>query len=127
MRLVIGGAHQGKLQWVLDQTREAVVLDGASCPIDSGQKADILNRLHLLVRRLLEQGEEPWRFVEELLCKNPGIIIICDELGCGIVPLQAFDRRWREETGRICCALARRAKRVDRVFCGIGSPIKEEL
>ena len=41
-----------------------------------------------------------------------------------IVPLEAFDRRWREETGRALCILAQNSQRVVRVTCGIGQVIK---
>ena len=51
-------------------------------------------------------------------------IIVCDELGCGVVPMDAFERAWRERTGRIGCELAKQAEAVYRVTCGIGTRIK---
>ena len=66
------------------------------------------------------------REVEALLRENPHIAVVCDEIGCGVVPVDAFERAWREETGRICCMLAERAARVDRIFCGIATCLKQE-
>ncbi|RHS66485.1 hypothetical protein DW954_07495 [Clostridium sp. AM45-5] len=43
----------------------------------------------------------------------------CDEIGCGIVPVDADDRLWREMTGDACQYLAARAGTVFRVVCGI--------
>ena len=50
--------------------------------------------------------------------------MICDELGCGVVPMDDEDRAWRERTGRLLCDLAAKADRVDRVFCGIPMRLK---
>lgn len=36
-------------------------------------------------------------------------VLICNEVGCGVVPIDAKERLWREEVGRLCIALARRA------------------
>ena len=48
-----------------------------------------------------------------------------NELGYGVVPVDAFDRLWREKTGRICTELAGKAEEVHRVVCGIGMVIKK--
>ena len=45
-------------------------------------------------------------------------------IGCGIVPMDPFQREVREQTGRVCTALAGKARRVHRVICGIGTVIK---
>ena len=60
-----------------------------------------------------------YRFLDEILEKNPAAVITCDEIGCGIVPVDADDRLWREMTGDACQHLAARAGTVFRVVCGI--------
>ena len=100
------------------------MLDGAHCLLLPGQAA-ALERLHLLVRRALLAGLDPAVLILRLVEENPDIVLICDEIGCGIVPMDAFERRWREETGRLCCRLAARAERVERVCCGLAQTIKE--
>ena len=55
---------------------------------------------------------------------HPGCIIISDEIGNGIVPVNSFEREYRERTGRILVELAGRAEEVVRVICGIGQKIK---
>ena len=57
--------------------------------------------------------------------RNPQVVLVVNELGCGVVPMDAFDRKYRERAGRLCCALAREAEEVHRVLCGIGTRIKE--
>ena len=109
MRLIIGGKHQGKLEYALSlgYTMEDVA---TQLPTDK----PVLYGLQDLVR------ENPDLRSEDI----PDCIVICDELGCGVVPLEFEGRLWRERTGRLCCELAKRADRVDRVFCGIAMQLK---
>ena len=60
----------------------------------------------------------------DFIDKNPECILICDEVGNGIVPMDPFERRYREEVGRILIKVAQRASRVERVTCGLGQRIK---
>ena len=54
-------------------------------------------------------------------------VVICNEVGSGIIPLDPKDRRGREETGRLCTRLAREAQCVVRMVCGIPTVLKGEL
>lgn len=47
-----------------------------------------------------------------------------DEIGCGIVPMEAFERGYRETDGRICQRIAAYSEEVHRVICGLGMRIK---
>lgn len=51
-------------------------------------------------------------------------LVICNEVGCGIVPIDRAERVAREATGRLCVELAEHADKVYRVTCGIGTLIK---
>lgn len=126
MRLIIGGFSQGKLAFLFSQGTilPEEVIDGEACPLYDPLKAKALNHLHLLVRRLLLDNADPRKIVADLADQNPEITILCDEIGSGVVPMDPFERLWREETGRICCELAARADRVDRIFCGVCTTIK---
>ena len=53
-------------------------------------------------------------------------IIITDEIGCGVVPADAFQREYRELAGRIACRIAAEASTVWQVTAGIGRCIKGE-
>lgn len=126
MELYIGGYAQGKLEYVMGKYRipEDMVCDGAVDNFIKEKEGQVYNHFHLWVRRLLEQGEDTEAAVEQLLEENPSCIIISDEIGNGIVPMEAFEREYREKTGRLLCKLAARADRVERVICGIGQQIK---
>ena len=74
---------------------------------------------------MLQSEQEGEAFARRLLERNPGLILVTNELGYGIVPTDAFDRRFREMTGRICTGLAAEAEEVVRVVCGLGVKLKE--
>lgn len=126
MWLISGGAFQGKLDYALNILRidERVVVDGLTCSWEELLKMPVVNHFHLWIDRMLKEEQDVKALVEQILKANPGIVIIVDELGCGVVPMEAYDRNYREVTGRICCQLASAAQEVHRVICGIGTVIK---
>lgn len=126
MIFVTGGCFQGKQQWVLQncQVHPFRVADGAVCSMEAIKSAGVLDHFHLLVRRWMQAGKIPADEMEKILSDNPDIVIITDEIGSGIVPLDVKECEWREVHGRICCQLAGRADAVFRVIAGIGQKIK---
>lgn len=52
--------------------------------------------------------------------------VIATEVGGGVVPIDPAERAAREAAGRLSCLLARRARKVVRVFCGLPAVLKEE-
>lgn len=128
MELVIGGAFQGKKKAAeqLFGLTEQEILNGSLCEPEALVRAKAVENFHMLIRRLMEQGESPEQYYEKLAAENPGIILISNEIGYGIVPLDRFEREWREKTGRICCLAAAKAEHVIRVLAGIPIYIKGE-
>lgn len=124
IQLILGGSFQGKLSFALQLTGLSPdnVADGGS-PNDWLEKP-ILNGIHRGIRQLLLEESDPYTMVDKILDKNPNAVILCDEIGCGIVPLDPKEREYREVTGRICCILAKQAQRVIRVQCGIPQVIQ---
>lgn len=127
MKLVIGGYAQGKLNYVLQKydMEPCQIWDGG-IPMNKSEQRDtvVINHLHHWIKaRIAEDGfpeEEIFAFVEDC----PNCVIISDEVGNGIVPIEAFEREYRERTGRILVELAKKAEEVERVICGIGQKIK---
>ena len=58
--------------------------------------------------------------------KTSDIILISNELGYGVVPIDKFDREYRETTGRVCTRLAKKSKSVVRIICGMECVLKDE-
>ena len=127
MELYIGGCSQGKLNYVLKKTgiSEELVLDAVEITgRNIKREVLIINHFHLLVKNILKDGKNPEDTVKEISAQNPELIIICDEVGNGIVPVETAEREYRERLGRILCGLAEKAVRVERIICGIGQRIK---
>lgn len=149
MKLIIGGAYQGKLAYA---KREYQVtegwLDGRTCSLEeifsckgicyfheyvkrmmcgeknSSEGGQDLLWLHLQKEELSGLERQARGFAEMLCWKNPDILIVSNELGYGVVPMEKTDRLWREATGRICTEIAARADEVVRVVCGVGQRLK---
>ena len=61
---------------------------------------------------------------EAFVREHPDAVVVADEIGCGVVPMDRNDRIWREAAGRALCVIAQKAETVIRVTCGIGVRIK---
>ena len=130
MKLIIGGTAQGKLEYVLLKynLQKNMVWDGSlpneTNDIERKDKLIIINHFHQWVKsRMLNRGC-PEDEIMSFLDSNEDCIIICDEIGNGIVPIDPFEREYRERVGRILVQLAKRAEEVERIICGIGQKIK---
>lgn len=124
MRMIIGGAFQGKMEYAQKEYPGIRWVDGAACSEEELLQCEGVYHFHLYIRKAMEKYEEMRLFADRIIRENPQIVIITDEIGYGLVPIDVFERRYREETGRICTRLAAFSERVDRVVCGIGLPIK---
>ena len=123
MRMIIGGAFQGKMEYAQKEYPGIRWVDGAACSEEELLQCEGVYHFHLYIRKSMEKYEEMRLFADRIIRENPQIVIITDEIGYGLVPIDAFERRYREETGRICTRLAAFSERVDRVVCGLGLPI----
>lgn len=108
MKLIIGGKYQGKEQYALENYA------------DKSRVVDF----HLYVLELLKSDVEPVAYIKEHLSDYSDKVIICDDISCGVVPIDPLMRKWREVLGRILALLAKESDEVVRVFCGIGTKLK---
>lgn len=109
MVFITGGAFQGKGKYARERF---------------GEDAVIIDHYHLRVREQLKTGKEPLAEAEKLLKDVENPVIISDETGCGLIPVDDFERRCREESSRVNCFLAGEADEVIRIVSGIGVRIK---
>ena len=160
MEVYFGGAFQGKLEYVLKKKGCLKVADGAGCSLKDIKEAQVLNHLHLYIKRLTYKEGAAYNttvddtitaddaitadttaddaitadttantmpaaeIINDIYEANPDIILICDEVGGGIVPLKKEDRIYREAVGRALCCAVKKSDRVERVMCGIGQCLK---
>lgn len=110
MVLIIGGSYQGKTEYATSTFPEA----------------KYFNQAHLFIKKRLEEGKEQDEILEEIKAATADgqWVIIADEIGNGIVPMEEDMRNWREVSGRILIELAKEATEVHRVTLGLGQRIK---
>lgn len=128
MYLITGGAYQGKTDYTVSTFRidERNIADGKTVVIEEINKFLCIKNFHILVKRMIKAGKtsEEMKIIVDSLDENT--IIITDEIGNGIVPINRFERNWREQTGRLCCYIASISRKVIRLSGGIPVIIKDE-
>jgi adenosylcobinamide kinase/adenosylcobinamide-phosphate guanylyltransferase len=112
--LVIGGLASGKRAYV---TKEFGFSDAemADAALDG---RPVLYNLQELVSASLDTVDT---LLPALLGKK---VVICNEVGSGVVPVDKTERAAREATGRLCVELADNAEKVVRLCCGLPTVIK---
>ena len=107
MILVVGGMASGKRSYVES-------LGFASSSFDEGVlgSALVLYGLEDILRAGALSDDQ-----FEVLCTKD--VVVCTEVGSGVVPMDKQERVWRELVGRTTATLAARATCVVRMVCGI--------
>lgn len=108
MKLYIGGAYQGQLELARAENPDALILED----------------FHEAVQEAMQRGEDARAFAQRMIAAHPEAVIVANEVGAGVVPVQAQERAFREAVGRALCVIAQEAQQVTRVVCGIGVRIK---
>lgn len=126
MDFIIGGCCQGKWEYVKRQygLTEDDVIFAADIKNNELSGKCCLRDFHLYIRQLMESGQDVEENISRLLQKNDIRVIISNEVGYGIVPVDGSQRTYREAVGRASCMLAAKADKVVRVISGIGVVIK---
>lgn len=126
MEMIIGGAWQGKLALAKKKYPDKTFLSGADCSLEELLACEGVYGLHNFIRKEMKAGRDVSSLARILKERNPEAVIISEEVGYGVVPVDAFDRAYREAVGRICTELAADSSSVTRVVCGIGTVIKND-
>lgn len=129
MIMITGGAFQGKTKFAHKKfsLKESDIINGEACGFDEVFSVRCITNYHIFVKHLIENNIDPLEFTKRLCTENPDMVIIINEIGCGIIPLEKSERLWREQTGRAGCIIAEKASTVIRVSCGIPNVIKGTL
>lgn len=125
MEMMIGGAFQGKAD-LAEKTYPGIRwVRGEDVTKEKLMKAQGVLGFHRFIKKEMKEGRDVKDLAEELIRNNPDVILVSDEVGYGVVPVDTFDRAYREAVGRVCTKLAAGSKKVTRVICGIGTVIKD--
>ncbi len=121
MVLIIGGRGQGKHDFAR-ATYGIAETDCVSGTLVGGKK--LISHLEDWIAEGVRQGRALEAELFAYLAQNPESILLCAEVGGGLVPIDPHERAIRERTGRLCCQLAEEAEAVWRVYCGLGTRLK---
>lgn len=126
MHLIVGGAYQGKLdiakskfELTDDQVYTCVDTDGAP---DFSKKC--IYNVEKFTLYCTRNGIEAAQYFADHKDEWKDSIIICEDIFCGVVPIDAELRAWREMTGRLSIYLSNESESVTRVFCGLEQKLK---
>lgn len=124
MHLIIGGAFQGKRDFAVSayNLKASDIYTCASEEIDFSFRC--IDALEEFTFACAGTGKDPVAFFQERKELWRDSVLICQDISCGVVPLGADMRRWRQDTGRLCQYLSREADRVSRIFCGLEQKLK---
>ena len=125
MTLIIGGAYQGKLDYARVQfgLLEADIFECTETTVPDTSKR-CLNHIERYLRYCVRNGEDPQKVLETWLAAQTEAVLICEDIFCGVVPVDAELRAWREACGRFTNLAAERAEAVVRIFCGLPQTLK---
>ena len=125
MKMIIGGAFQGKTLLAKKTYPDIDWVNGADADWEMIASAQGILCFHEFIRKEMKNGNDISELAERLIQVNPQVVLVSDEVGYGVVPIDAFDRAYREAVGRVCTKLAAYSTQVTRVVCGIGTVIKD--
>ena len=126
MVFITGGAAQGKHTFAEKDLGVRAFTDGSSCTPEDVFTAECVTEYHELIGRLMKTGADPTEFTARLCRENPSAVVIMNEVGSGIVPIDRGEREWREMVGRCGCIIAEGSETVVRMVCGVADVIKGE-
>lgn len=122
MVLIIGGAYQGKTEYAKKtySLQDADIFTCENTGIDPNARA--IRHLERFALACVRAGKEPAEVLNAIDLSDK--ILICEDISCGVVPMDAVEREWREAVGRMNAMLAAKAARVTRLFCGLPLELK---
>jgi adenosylcobinamide kinase / adenosylcobinamide-phosphate guanylyltransferase len=126
MILIFGGAYQGKLAYALE--RFSLIQDDVFlCGNDDTRLPEnkkIIYEIDKWILALLKKDIDVDQAIRRFIDNNKDAIVICNDISCGVVPVDPLLRKWREAAGSLLAALSRESDEVVRLFCAIPTRIK---
>lgn len=122
MILIFGGAYMGKRDYArahcnvtrIEECRGELPDFTAGCTAGLEQFSYACARQGLDAAAELEAHRAAWQ----------DAVLIVRDISCGVVPLDATERAWREENGKMMRMLTRHADQVIRIWYGLPQVLK---
>lgn len=124
MILIIGGACQGKLAYAQEKlgvAREDVYFCQGDA-IDFSKPC--VYGIEEFTWACTQTGVDPIAYFARHQAQWQQAVLICQDIFCGVVPMDDRQRQWRQDTARLCQYLAGQARQVSRMFCGLEQRLK---
>ncbi|MFV0527295.1 MAG: bifunctional adenosylcobinamide kinase/adenosylcobinamide-phosphate guanylyltransferase [Lachnospiraceae bacterium] len=127
MILIIGGAYQGKLSYALQTCKRSreEVYECSESSVDLPPPHRVVYHLERWILACTSAGMDVAAVVRTYIESLTDEIIVCEDISCGVVPMDPLLRAWRENVGRTLTAVSQRSDRTVRLFCGIPTILKE--
>jgi adenosyl cobinamide kinase/adenosyl cobinamide phosphate guanylyltransferase len=126
MVLIFGGAYQGKLSFALDKFEltddDVYYCDENNIVMPENKK--IFYEIDKWILALVKANIDVTGAMQQFTETNTSALVSCNDISCGVVPVDPQMRIWREAVGRSLALLSRNASEVIRLFCGIATRIK---
>lgn len=119
MILLIGGAYQGKLEYAKEHFNV-----GESVFFCDGQAIDFSKKCIYAIEEFTYAHPDPVGYFKAHRDEWEDSILILRDIFCGVVPMGAENRLWRQKTGRLAQYLSKEAEQVSRIFCGLEQRLK---
>ena len=120
MILIIGGAYQGKL----DFAKDTFGITDADVHICDAREIDFSKRCIYKIEEFTYGHPDPIGYFKDHREQWQDSILILQDIFCGVVPMDAENRAWRQKTGRLAQYLSKEAAQVSRIFCGLEQRLK---
>lgn len=120
MILVIGGAYQGKLDFVKN-TLGIGDGDVYACTAD---QIDFSKGCIYKIEEFTYHHPDPVGYFQTHRQQWQNSVLILRDISCGVVPIGVDNRAWRQKNGRLCQYLSKEASQVSRIFCGLEQRLK---
>jgi len=126
MHLILGGRYMGKRAYAESLYKNFdFIYDLASCEPEIIKNGfNLILNLQAGTKKLLLKNINIIEFFEAKLEFLRSSVLIGDEISGGIIPIDKFERQWRDETGRLYQFLAKEADIADRVLAGLPLRLK---
>ena len=120
MILIIGGAYQGKL----DFAKETFGITDADVHTCTAGDVNFSKRCIYKIEEFAARHDDPIGYFQTHREEWKDSVLILEDIFCGVVPMGAENRAWRQNTGRLAQYLSREAEQVSRIFCGLEQRLK---
>ena len=120
MILIIGGAYQGKLNFA----KEAFSIPDTEVYACTSGEIDFSKRCIYKIEDFAYAHQDPIAYFQANKELWQNSVLILQDIFCGVVPMGAENRAWRQRTGRLAQYLSKEATQVSRIFCGLEQRLK---